>query len=109
MQRDDWFSAARCRKLAEPRALGRYAGQARGGAPGRAQIATCQAPVLFDAHRRRCRNTSYATRPVRQKTWSLRRQVPPFTPTNGSGTRQHRRLAGRNLARAQARTARLSA
>ena len=38
MQRDDWYSASRVpAKIAEPRALGRYAGSRARGAPGRAQ------------------------------------------------------------------------
>jgi PmbA protein len=50
MQRDDWFSAARVpAKLAEPKALGRYAGQRAVARLGARKIATCQAPVLFEA------------------------------------------------------------
>src|SRR5881296_297074 len=50
MQRDDWFSAARVpAKLAEPQALGRYAGQRAVARLGGRKIATCQAPVLFEA------------------------------------------------------------
>jgi len=50
MQRDDWFSAARASaKLAEPKALGRYAGQRAVARLGARKIATCQAPVLFEA------------------------------------------------------------
>src|SRR5205823_733861 len=50
MQRDDWFSAARVpAKLAEPQALGRYAGQRAVARLGARKIATCQAPVLFEA------------------------------------------------------------
>jgi PmbA protein len=50
MQRDDWFSAARlASKLAEPKALGRYAGQRAVARLGAHKIATCQAPVLFEA------------------------------------------------------------
>jgi PmbA protein len=50
MQRDDWFSAARASaKLAEPKALGRYAGQRAAARLGARKIATCQAPVLFEA------------------------------------------------------------
>ena len=50
MQRDDWYSASRLpAKLADPVALGRYAGQrALARLCGR-KIATCQAPVLFEA------------------------------------------------------------
>ena len=50
MQRDDWFSAARVpAKLAEPQALGRYAGQRAVARLGARKIATCRAPVLFEA------------------------------------------------------------
>src|SRR5204862_1461338 len=50
MQRDDWFSAARVpAKLAEPQALGRYAGQRAVARLGARKIATCRAPVLFAA------------------------------------------------------------
>jgi PmbA protein len=50
MQRDDWFSASRVpAKLAEPRALGRYAGERAVARLGARKIATCQAPVLFEA------------------------------------------------------------
>ncbi len=50
MQRDDWYSAARVPgKLAEARALGRYAGQRAAARLGARKIATCQAPVLFEA------------------------------------------------------------
>src|SRR5947199_2046901 len=50
MQRDDWFSAARVpAKLAEPQALGRYAGSRAAARLGARKIATCKAPVLFEA------------------------------------------------------------
>ena len=50
MQRDDWYSASRVpAKLADPRALGRYAGQRTAARLGARKIATCQAPVLFEA------------------------------------------------------------
>jgi PmbA protein len=50
MQRDDWYSAARApEELADPRALGRYAGQRTAARLGARKIATCQAPVLFEA------------------------------------------------------------
>ena len=50
MQRDDWFSASRVpAKLADPRALGRYAGQRALARLGARKIATCRAPVLFEA------------------------------------------------------------
>ena len=50
MQRDDWYSASRVpAQLAEPRALGRYAGERAAARLGARQIATCQAPVLFEA------------------------------------------------------------
>jgi len=50
MQRDDWYSAARVpAKIADPRALGRYAGSRAAARLGGRKIATCQAPVLFEA------------------------------------------------------------
>ena len=50
MQRDDWYSAARVPgRVADPEALGRYAGQRALARLGARKIATCQAPVLFDA------------------------------------------------------------
>jgi PmbA protein len=50
MQRDDWYSASRVpAKIAEPRALGRYAGERAAARLGARKIATCQAPVLFEA------------------------------------------------------------
>lgn len=50
MQRDDWFSASRVPgQLAEPRALGRYAGERALARLGARKIATTQAPVLFEA------------------------------------------------------------
>jgi PmbA protein len=50
MQRDDWYSASRVpAKLADPRVLGRYAGQRTAARLGARKIATCQAPVLFEA------------------------------------------------------------
>ena len=50
MQRDDWYSASRVpAKIADPRALGRYAGQRTAARLGARKIATCQAPVLFEA------------------------------------------------------------
>ena len=50
MQRDDWFSASRVPgQLAEPRALGRYAGERTLARLGARKIATTQAPVLFEA------------------------------------------------------------
>lgn len=50
MQRDDWFSASRVPgELADARALGRYAGQRAAARLGARKIATCQAPVLFEA------------------------------------------------------------
>src|SRR3954469_17280979 len=50
MQRDDWYSSSRVSgKLAEPRALGRYAAQRAASRLGGRKIATCQAPVLFEA------------------------------------------------------------
>jgi len=50
MQRDDWYSASRVpEKLADARALGRYAGQRAAARLGARRIATRQAPVLFEA------------------------------------------------------------
>ena len=50
MQRDDWYSASRVpAKIADPKALGRYAGQRTAARLGARKIATCQAPVLFEA------------------------------------------------------------
>jgi len=50
MQRDDWYSASRVpRKIAEPRSLGRYAAQRAASRLRARKIATCQAPVLFEA------------------------------------------------------------
>ena len=50
MQRDDWYSTSRVPgTLADPEALGRYAGQRAAARLGGRKIATCQAPVLFEA------------------------------------------------------------
>jgi PmbA protein len=50
MQRDDWYSASRVPgKLADARALGRYAGERAAARLGARKIATRQAPVLFEA------------------------------------------------------------
>ena len=50
MQRDDWYSASRLPAgLANPEALGRYAGERALARLGARRIATCQAPVLFEA------------------------------------------------------------
>ena len=50
MQRDDWYSAARVAgKVAKPEALGEYAGRRALARLGARKIATCQAPVLFEA------------------------------------------------------------
>ena len=50
MQRDDWYSAARLpASLAEPAALGRYAGQRALARLGARRIGTRRAPVLFEA------------------------------------------------------------
>jgi PmbA protein len=50
MQRDDWYSAARAPgRVADPEALGRYAGERALARLGARKIATCQAPVLFEA------------------------------------------------------------
>jgi PmbA protein len=50
MQRDDWYSASRLPgKLADPKAIGRYAGLRAAARLGARKIATCQARVLFEA------------------------------------------------------------
>jgi PmbA protein len=50
MQRDDWHSASRVpERIAEPRALGRYAAQRALARLGARKITTRQAPVLFEA------------------------------------------------------------
>ena len=50
MQRDDWYSAARVPAgLAEPEALGRYAGERALARLGARRIGTRKAPVLFEA------------------------------------------------------------
>jgi PmbA protein len=50
MQRDDWVSASRVpRELADPEALGRYAGRRALARLGARKIPTCQVPVLFEA------------------------------------------------------------
>jgi len=50
MQRDDWYSASRVpEKIADARVLGRYAGLRAASRLGARKIATCQAPVLFEA------------------------------------------------------------
>jgi PmbA protein len=50
MQRDDWYSAARVPgKVADPEALGAYAGRRALARLGARKIATCQVPVLFEA------------------------------------------------------------
>jgi len=50
MQRDDWYSASRVpSQLADPKVLGRYAGQRTAARLGARKIATRQAPVLFEA------------------------------------------------------------
>jgi len=50
MQRDDWYSASRAPgELADPVALGRYAGQRALARLGVRKIPTTQAPVLFEA------------------------------------------------------------
>jgi len=50
MQRDDWYSSSRVpAKIAEPKALGRYAAARAAARLNARKIATCQAPVLFEA------------------------------------------------------------
>ena len=50
MQRDDWYSASRVpARIADPKSLGRYAGQRAAARLGARKIATRQAPVLFEA------------------------------------------------------------
>jgi PmbA protein len=50
MQRDDWYSASRVpENIADPVALGRYAGQRAIARLGARKIPTTQAPVLFEA------------------------------------------------------------
>ena len=50
MQRDDWYSAARVPDgVADPAALGRYAGERALARLGARKLATCKAPVLFEA------------------------------------------------------------
>jgi PmbA protein len=50
MQRDDWYSASRVPgDIADPVALGRYAGQRAVARLGARKIPTTQAPVLFEA------------------------------------------------------------
>ncbi|MGH8688290.1 MAG: metalloprotease PmbA [Burkholderiales bacterium] len=50
MQRDDWYSAARASAgLADPEALGRYAGERTLARLGARRLSTRRAPVLFEA------------------------------------------------------------
>ncbi|HVB49495.1 MAG TPA: metalloprotease PmbA [Burkholderiales bacterium] len=50
MQRDDWYSVSRVpHQVADPEALGRYAGQRALARLGARKISTRQAPVLFEA------------------------------------------------------------
>jgi len=50
MQRDDWYSTSRVAgDVARPEALGEYAGRRALARLGARKIATCQAPVLFEA------------------------------------------------------------
>jgi PmbA protein len=50
MQRDDWYSSARVPgRVADPEALGEYAGRRALARLGARKIATCQVPVLFEA------------------------------------------------------------
>jgi PmbA protein len=50
MQRDDWYSSSRVPgEIADPVALGRYAGLRAAARLGARKIATCRVPVLFEA------------------------------------------------------------
>ena len=50
MQRDDWYSTSRVpEKIADAKALGRYAGERAVARLGARKIATCRVPVLFEA------------------------------------------------------------
>jgi PmbA protein len=50
MQRDDWYSAARVPgSVADPAALGRYAGERALARLNARKLPTCKAPVLFEA------------------------------------------------------------
>jgi len=50
MQRDDWYSSHRdARELAEPELIGEYAARRALSRLGARKIATCEAPVLFEA------------------------------------------------------------
>jgi PmbA protein len=50
MQRDDWYSSSRVPgEIADPVALGRYAGQRAAARLGARKIATSRVPVLFEA------------------------------------------------------------
>lgn len=50
MQRDDWYSSARVPgQIADPEALGRYAGERALSRLRAKKIPTCQVPVLFEA------------------------------------------------------------
>lgn len=50
MQRDDWYSSTRVPgRIANPEALGRYAGERALARLKARKIGTCQAPVLFEA------------------------------------------------------------
>ena len=50
MQRDDWYSSARVpSQVADPEALGRYAGERALARLRARKISTCQVPVLFEA------------------------------------------------------------
>ena len=50
MQRDDWYSSTRVpANMADPEALGRYAGERALARLRARKISTCQAPVLFEA------------------------------------------------------------
>jgi PmbA protein len=50
MQRDDWYSTSRVpEKIADAKALGRYAGERAVARLGARKIATCRVPVLLEA------------------------------------------------------------
>src|SRR5256886_5411994 len=104
MQRDDWYSASRVPgKIAEPRALGRYAAQRAASRLRARKIATCQAPVLFEAPAaigllghfvsavnggNPYRQTSFLLDRPGKEDFSRNRHIgePPFQPPGSAGT-----------------------